>query len=94
MLYFNIANFYFLVSLGSSRSGTPLYSSPCLMGNNSTQSPLTVGSHQNMFLPIILPTTQNYSSVTPTGNGHTTPPAINNNSSNQYRQQQLVKYGN
>lgn len=64
------------------------------MGNNSTQSPLTVGSRQNMFLPIILPTTQNYSSITTAGNGHTSPPAINNNSDNQYRQQHLVKYEN
>jgi len=45
-----------------------------------------------MFLPIILPTNQNYPSITPTGNGQATPPAINNNSNNQYRQQQLVKY--
>uniref|UniRef100_A0A2S2P1Z1 Putative transcription factor capicua n=2 Tax=Schizaphis graminum TaxID=13262 RepID=A0A2S2P1Z1_SCHGA len=81
-----------LVSLGSSRSGTPLYSSPCpLGGNNNTQSPLTVGSRQNMFLPIILPANQNYPSTTPTGLA--TPPAINNNSNNQFRQQQqqLVK---
>lgn len=80
------------MSLGSSRSGTPLYSSPCPLGNNSTQSPLTVGSRQNMFLPIILPANQNYPSTTPTGNGHTTPPpVINNNPNSQYRQQQLVK---
>lgn len=79
------------MSLGSSRSGTPLYSSPCPLGNNSTQSPLTVGSRQNMFLPIILPANQNYP-TTPTGNGHATPPAINNSTCNQYRQQQLVKY--
>jgi len=86
--------FIFTVSLGSSRSGTPLYSSPCpLGGNNNTQSPLTVGSRQNMFLPIILPANQNYPSTTPTGLA--TPPAINNNSNNQFRQQQqLVKYEN
>uniref|UniRef100_A0A2S2R6V4 Putative transcription factor capicua n=1 Tax=Sipha flava TaxID=143950 RepID=A0A2S2R6V4_9HEMI len=80
-----------LVSLGSSRSGTPLYSSPCTLGNNNTQSPLTVGSRQNMFLPIILPTNQNYPSSTPTGNGTTTPPSTTNTPNNQYRQQQLVK---
>lgn len=62
------------------------------MGNN-IQSPLTVGSRQNMFLPIILPANQSYPSTTPTGNGHATPPAINNNSNNQYIQQ-LVKYKN
>ncbi|XP_050430424.1 putative transcription factor capicua isoform X2 [Adelges cooleyi] len=80
-----------LVSLGSSRSGTPLYSSPCPLGNSNTQSPLTVGSRQNMFLPIILPANQSYPSTTPTGNGHATPPTMNNTSTNQYRQQQLVK---
>ncbi|XP_050532472.1 putative transcription factor capicua isoform X5 [Daktulosphaira vitifoliae] len=79
------------LSLGSSRSGTPLYSSPCPPSNNNTQSPLTVGSRQNMFLPIILPTNQNYPVTTPTGNGHATPPITNSNSNNQYRQQQLVK---
>jgi len=54
-----------------------------------------------MFLPIILPANQNYPSTTPTGNGLATPPAINNNSINQFRQQQqqqqqqqLVKYEN
>jgi len=46
-----------------------------------------------MFLPIILPANQNYPSTTPTGLA--TPPAINNNSTNQFRQQQqLVKYEN
>lgn len=92
MIIFNYCIFIITVSLGSSRSGTPLYSSPCTLGNNNTQSPLTVGSRQNMFLPIILPANQNYS-TTPTGSGHITPPAINNNN-NQYRQQQLVKYEN
>lgn len=82
------------MSLGTSRSGTPLYSSPCLLGNNSTQSPLTIGPHQNMFVPIILPTNQNYPSITPNGNEHVSLPVINNNSNNQYRQQQLVKYEN
>jgi len=48
-----------------------------------------------MFLPIILPANQNYPSTTPTENGLATPPAINNNSNNQFRQQQqLVKYEN
>lgn len=93
-MYYNNNNFNFIVSLGSSRSGTPLYSSPCPLGNNITQSPLTVGSHQNMFLPIILPANTNYPSTTPTGNGHATPPVTNNNPNNQYRQQQLVKYDN
>jgi hypothetical protein len=45
-----------------------------------------------MFLPIILPTNQNYPSSTPTGNGTTTPPSTTNTPNNQYRQQQLVKY--
>lgn len=89
---FILVNFIFAVSLGSSRSGTPLYSSPCPLGNNNTQSPLTVGSRQNMFLPIILPTNQNYPSTTPTGNGHITPPPTSNTPNNQYMQQQLVKY--
>ncbi|VVC31795.1 Hypothetical protein CINCED_3A006117 [Cinara cedri] len=80
-----------LVSLGSSRSGTPLNSSPFPLVNISTQSPLTIGSRQNVFLPIILPVNQNYSSTTPTGNGLATPPTLNNNSNNQYRSQQLVK---
>lgn len=83
---------FFAVSLGSSRSGTPLYSSPCPLGSNNTQSPLTVGSRQNMFLPIILPANQNYPSTTPTGNGHATPTSTSNTPNNQFRQQQLVKY--
>lgn len=85
-------NIVLTVSLGSSRSGTPLYSSPCPLVNNNTQSPLTVGSRQNVFLPIILPVNQNYPSTIPTGNGLATPTTINNNSNNQYRPQQLVKY--
>ncbi|XP_037041060.1 putative transcription factor capicua isoform X2 [Bradysia coprophila] len=44
-----------LVSLSSSRSATPSFSSPTNHGTspmNVTQSPLTVGNKQNMFLPI------------------------------------------
>lgn len=50
------AVFYFIsVSLSSSRSATPAFSSPIGQGTpplNVTHSPITVGNHQNVFMPI------------------------------------------
>lgn len=47
-----------IVSLSSSRSATPSFSSPTNHGSspmNANQSPMTVGNRQNMFMPIVSP---------------------------------------
>lgn len=54
-----------LVSLSSSRSATPSFSSPTNHGTspmNVTQSPVTVGNRQNLFMPIGSPAAPNDSS--------------------------------
>lgn len=51
-----------LVSLSSSRSATPSFSSPTNHGTspmNVTQSPVTVGNRQNLFMPIGSPAAPN-----------------------------------
>ncbi|XP_968497.3 putative transcription factor capicua isoform X1 [Tribolium castaneum] len=57
-----------LVSLGSSRSATPAYS-PNHQGSSphTMQSPITVGSRQNVFMPIISPGLQKINSPGPQG---------------------------
>ena len=57
-----------LVSLGSSRSATPAYS-PNHQGSSphTMQSPITVGSRQNVFMPIISPGLQKINSPGPPG---------------------------
>uniref|UniRef100_A0A1L8DIH2 Putative transcription factor capicua mitochondrion n=1 Tax=Nyssomyia neivai TaxID=330878 RepID=A0A1L8DIH2_9DIPT len=54
-----------LVSLSSSRSATPSFSSPTNHGSppiHATQSPVTVGNRQNVFMPIGSPAAQSESS--------------------------------
>ncbi|XP_055715349.1 uncharacterized protein LOC129809512 isoform X7 [Phlebotomus papatasi] len=54
-----------LVSLSSSRSATPSFSSPTNHGSppiHTTQSPVTVGNRQNVFMPIGSPAAQSESS--------------------------------
>lgn len=53
--------FFFVVSLSSSRSATPSFSSPTNHVSspmNANQSPITVGNRQNLFMPIGSPAAQ------------------------------------
>lgn len=53
---------FFSVSLSSSRSATPSFSSPTNHGTspmNVNQSPVTVGNRQNLFMPIGSPAAPN-----------------------------------
>jgi hypothetical protein len=53
--------FSVVVSLGSSRSATPAFSSPTGHASSPSiaQSPITVGPRQNVFMPIASPAAQN-----------------------------------
>jgi len=50
-----------IVSLGSSRSATPAFSSPTGQASSPSimRSPVTVGPRQNVFMPIASPAAQN-----------------------------------
>lgn len=65
-----------LVSLGSSRSATPSFSSPTGQGSSPCiiQSPVTVGPHTNVFMPISSPASAAASSPMIGGGGNTLMP--------------------
>lgn len=55
VVFYNYINTRILVSLSSSRSATPAFSSPTGHGSspiNVIQSPLTIGNRHNVFMPI------------------------------------------
>lgn len=57
-----------IVSLSSSRSATPSFSSPTNHVSspmNANQSPVTVGNRQNLFMPIGSPAAQQPQVITP-----------------------------
>lgn len=65
-----------LVSLGSSRSATPSFSSPTGQGSSPCiiQSPVTVGPHTNVFMPISSPASAAASSPMAGSSGNTLMP--------------------
>ncbi|XP_034252748.1 protein capicua homolog isoform X2 [Thrips palmi] len=65
-----------LVSLGSSRSATPSFSSPTGQGSSPCiiQSPVTVGPHTNVFMPISSPASGAANSPMIGGSGNTLMP--------------------
>lgn len=84
-----------LVSLGSSRSATPSFSSPTGQGSSPCviQSPVTVGPHTNVFMPISSPASGAAGSPMVGGSGNTLMPPRHSNlispggSANKWKQQ-------
>jgi capicua transcriptional repressor len=73
-LFFFSNSLFVSVSLSSSRSATPAFSSPTGHGNspliNNTQSPITVGNRQNVFMPIGSPAASENSKYKQPNNNH------------------------
>lgn len=80
-LYFSIL-FFCLVSLSSSRSATPAFSSPTGHGTSpmqTIQSPITVGNRQNVFMPIGSPAITDSSSKWKQSNNNSPSPILYGN---------------
>lgn len=85
---------YILVSLSSSRSATPAFSSPTGQGSSPlmpTQSPVSVGNRQNVFMPIGAGDNTAHGENSKYKNNNTPSPVLYNLSQSQVIRPELVR---